>query len=90
VSAGAGPQVDDPVRAADDVEAVLDDDDRVAGIDELVEHLEEGVDVTQMVTRRGLVKDVDGRLLGGVELAGILSRWHSPPQNVVSGCPRRR
>src|SRR5207302_1870476 len=35
--AALGPEVDDPVGGADHVEVVLDDDERMAGVDELAE-----------------------------------------------------
>ena len=37
----SGPEVDDPVRRLDHVEIVLDDDDRVAGVDQFLQHREQ-------------------------------------------------
>ena len=37
----SGPEVDDPVGRLDHVEVVLDDDDRVARVDEAVQHFEQ-------------------------------------------------
>ena len=54
------PEVDDPVGRLDDVEVVLDDDDRVAGLDEPVEHLEQLLDVGEVEAGRRLVEDVQG------------------------------
>src|SRR3954449_3125592 len=45
VVAGAGAEVDDPIGARHDRLVVLDDDDRLAGIDEPVEQAEELLDV---------------------------------------------
>ena len=59
-----GPEVDDPVGGLDHVEVVLDDDDRVARFDELVEHVEELRDVVEVQARRRLVEDVE-RAAGG-------------------------
>ena len=55
-----GPDVDDPVGVLDDVEVVLDDDDRVALVDEALEDVEQLADVLEVQTRRRLVEDVDG------------------------------
>ena len=41
VAAGAGTEVDDPVGVRHDPLVVLDDDDRLAGVDEPVEQAEE-------------------------------------------------
>ena len=57
--AALGPEVDDPVGGLDDVEVVLDDDDRVAGVDEPVEHLEELLDVGEVEAGRRLVEEVE-------------------------------
>ena len=66
-------QVDDPVGRLDDVQVVLDDDDRVARVHEPVEHLEELLDVREVEPGGRLVEDVD-RLAGGAprELRGQL------------------
>src|SRR5687767_10795460 len=45
VVAGAGAEVDDPVGVGHDRLVVLDDDDRLAGVDEAVEQGEEVLDV---------------------------------------------
>ncbi len=54
-----GAHVDDPVGALDDVEVVLDDDDRVALVDEALDDLEQLADVLEVQTGRRLVEDVD-------------------------------
>ena len=43
----------------DDVEVVFDDDDRIAAVDELVQHLQQQTDVLEMKPRRGFVQDVE-------------------------------
>ena len=50
--------VDDVVGQFDDVEVVLNDDDRVALIYEFLQHFHEHVDVFEMETGGGLVEDV--------------------------------
>ena len=52
------PEVDDPVGGLDDVEVVLDDDDRVAAVDEAVEDLEQLLDVGEVQAGGRLVEDV--------------------------------
>ena len=47
------------VRGLDNVEVVLDDDDRVALIDELVQNVEQLVRVLEMQPGRRLVEDVE-------------------------------
>ena len=68
-----GAEVDDPVGALDHVEVVLDDDHRVALVDQPLEHLEQLVDVVEVQAGGGLVEDVE-RLAGGdlAELGGEL------------------
>src|SRR4029079_18423342 len=53
-------EVDDPVRGLDDVADVLDDEDRIAAIDQPMEDLEELLDVGEVETGRRLVEDVEG------------------------------
>ncbi len=43
----------------DDVQIVLDDDDGVALIDQLAQHVEQPADVFEVQPRRGLVEDVE-------------------------------
>ena len=54
-----GPEVDDPVRRLDHVEVVLDHEDRVAGVDEPVEDLEQLLDVGEVEAGRRLVEQVE-------------------------------
>ncbi len=48
------------VRRLDDVEVVLDQQHRVAGVDQAVQRLQQPLDVGQVQPRRGLIEDVDG------------------------------
>ena len=62
--AALGAHVDDPVGGLDDVEVVLDDDDRVALVDEAVQDVEQALDVGEVQAGRRLVEDVE-RAPGG-------------------------
>lgn len=55
-----GAHVDKPVSGLDDVEIVLDDNDRVARIYEAVEDAEQLADVFEVQPCCGLVQDIDG------------------------------
>lgn len=70
-----GPQIDDPVGSFDDVQVVLDDDDGVAAIPQLVQHLEQLLDVVKVQPCGRLVQDVEG--LAGIPL-GELARQLDP------------
>ena len=63
----AGPQVDHPVRPGNDIEVVLDDDDRPSALDEPVEQADEVVDVLQVEPGRRLVEDIDLRVAGHLD-----------------------
>jgi hypothetical protein len=67
---------------------VLDDDDRLAGVDEPVEQAEQLLDVGEVQAAGRLVEDVDAALLA--MWVASLSRCRSPPDSVVSGWPRLR
>ena len=58
--------VDKPVGLADNVEIVLDDDDGVATVYELLQHLHQYADILEVQTRGGLVEYIHG--LAGVTL----------------------
>ena len=60
----------DPVGGLDDVEVVLDHDDGVAGVAQLVQHLQQQVDVGEVQAGGRLVEDVQraaGVALGELE-----------------------
>ena len=59
VVAALGTEVDDPVRSLDDVEVVLDDDNRAAGVREAVQNLQKPLYVVRMQAGRRLVKHVE-------------------------------
>ena len=58
--AALGAEVDDPVGGLDDVEVVLDDEERAAAFDELAEGGEEFLYVVEVEAGGGLVEDVEG------------------------------
>ena len=61
--AGFGAEVDDPVGSFDHVEIVLDDDDRVALVDEAVEDFEQFGEVVEVEAGGRFVEEVE-RLAG--------------------------
>ena len=71
-AAGAafGAHVDDPVGGLDDVEVVLDHDQRVAGVAQRVQHVQQQLDVGEVQAGGRLVEDVEraaGVALGQLE-----------------------
>ena len=58
--AALGTQLDHPVGARDDVEVVLDDEERVAALHQAREAGEEALDVGEMEARRRLVEEEEG------------------------------
>ena len=71
--AAVGADVDDPIGGLRHVEIVLDDEHRVAGVDEGVQHFEQQLDVGEVQAGRRLVEQVQ-RAAGGFfhQLAGQL------------------
>src|SRR3981189_796326 len=63
-AAAFGTHVDDPVGGFDDVEIVLDDEERAAAFDELAEGGEEFGYVVEVEAGGGLVEDVEGAAAG--------------------------
>ena len=60
------PEINDPVRGLDDVQVVLDDNHRVAGVHKAVQHAQQLANVVEVQAGRRLVEDVHrpaGRLL---------------------------
>ena len=50
-------EIDDPIRALDHFQIVLDHNERVTGIDQSLENLQQPRDVIEMQTGRRLVED---------------------------------
>ena len=59
----SGAQINDVVGALDEIEVVLDDNDGVARIHQLLQHLDQAVDIRNVQAGGGLVEDID-RLAG--------------------------
>ena len=71
--AGARAEIDDPVGLAHDVHVVLDDDNGVAGVDQVMELAHEEFDVSRVQAGGGLVEQVQRvSALGALELRGQL------------------
>ena len=68
--AAFGAELDHPVGAPDDVEVVLDHDDRVSERDEPVEDRDELLDVGEVQARHGLVEDEDAPRAGSAPARG--------------------
>jgi hypothetical protein len=69
------PEVDDPVGGLDDVEVMLDNQHRVAVVDEPVEHLEQHAHVLEMEPCGWLVEDVQRAL--GIALGQLGCELHA-------------
>ena len=68
-----GAEIDDPVGAFEHLEIVLDDDERIALIDEALQNGEEQADVLEMEARGRLVEDEEAggsAKVGSVMVAG--------------------
>jgi len=57
--AAFGPEVDDPVGRLDHIEVVFDHHDRIALIDQAVEHFEEFADILKMQAGGRFIEDVE-------------------------------
>ena len=55
--AGFRAEINDPIGAFDDIQVVLDDDDRVPGIYQALENLEQNTDVIEVQTRGRFVEE---------------------------------
>ena len=68
-----GPEIDDPVGGLDDVEVVLDDEQAVAGLQQLLERRQQLRDVVEVQAGGRLVEDVEDAVAGlGREVRGDL------------------
>ena len=71
-----------------DVQVVLDHQHRVAGVDEVVQHLEQQLDVGEVQAGRRLVEQVQRRpVLFFTSSRASLIRCASPPESVGDGWP---
>ena len=80
-------EVNDIIRALDDIEVMLDHDDRVACIDQLIQHLDKAVNIRHMQTRGGLVQNIDG--LAGITAGQLIGKLYTLgfAESVVAACP---
>ncbi len=75
----------------DHVQIVLDDQHRVAGVDEVVQHLEQQLDVGEVQPGRRLVEQIERRpVLFFTSSRASLMRCASPPESVGDGWPSLR
>ena len=56
--AALGSEIDDPVSIGDDIEVVLDDDHRVAGVDQSMQDPDQLLDVRHVQSDRRFIEDV--------------------------------
>jgi len=81
-------QVDDPVGYLDDLQVMLDDQDGIAGFDQALQDLDQFVHIRRMQPDRGFIEHVQGAAGGAAESSlASLTRWASPPERVLPGCP---
>ena len=74
-----GPHVDDPIGGFDDIQIVLNDEDRVALIDKTLQHQQQLADVLEVQAGGGLVKDIQGPTRGTfLQLGGQLDALGLP------------
>ncbi len=73
--AAFGAEVEDPVGVANDVEIVLDDDDRVAEVGEAVENFKQLADIVEVEAGGGLVEQVEGA--AGLALGELAGQLHA-------------
>ena len=67
-----GPQIDHPVRGPDHVEVVLDDDERVAFVDQAAQRAQQRGDVVEVKPGGGLVEEKEGaRLVRRARFPGL-------------------
>src|SRR5690606_3586122 len=70
-----GTEIDDPVGGLDDIEIVLDDDDRVAFVAQSLQDAEQLLDIVEVKAGRWLVQNVKGA--PGRALGELLRELHT-------------
>ena len=83
--------LDQPVGASDHIQVVLDDQQRVAAVQQLVEGAHQLRDVLEVQAGGGLIEDQQPRSAGAESARWPASfrRCASPPESVGTGCPSR-
>src|SRR5436189_284041 len=56
-------EINHPIRELDDIEVVLDHEQRVSAVAQLEEQIHQALDIRPMQPRRRLIEDVEGRTL---------------------------
>ena len=74
-AAAFGTKVDDPIGCLDDIEIVLDDQHRVALIDQARQHREQAAHVFEMQTSGGFVEQING--VAGGPLGKLGGEFHA-------------
>ena len=87
--AALGPQIDDPIGGADHVEIVLDDEQRVPGIDEPSKRAQQFRDIVEMQAGRRLIEQEQGAAAGAVVAGGARTfAWPAASGAALSAkCP---
>src|SRR5690349_4971921 len=74
--AAFGTKVQDPIGALDNIEVMLDDENRVAGFDEALEAVEQPLDIGEMEAGGGFVEDIEV-VPSATQLAEFGSEFHT-------------
>ena len=77
VGASLGSEIDDPVRAFDDLDVVLDHEDAVAFVHEALQELQQQRDVVEVQTGGGLVEEKQCFLVGCRRLQKVADELQS-------------
>ena len=88
--AAARSHVDDPVGATDQVQVVLDDEDRRSPLDEVLQHVEEDLHVVGVQADGRLVKDEQRPVLAPSHLRGQLESLRLAAGQGGCGLPQRQ
>ena len=70
--AAARAHINDPVSATDQVQVVLDDEDRRSALNEVLEHVQEDLHIIRVQADRRLVEDEESALLAPTHFGGKL------------------
>ena len=55
-----GAEIDDPVGGLNEIEVVLDDDDRVPAVDQALQDSQQQVDIVEMEAGGRFIEDIEG------------------------------
>ena len=85
VMSRAGPHVNDPIRLADDIQVMLNHNDRAVLSDKSVDDGHKPLTVGQVKASRRFIEHINFTLL--IELCRQLHPRRSPPDSVLKGWP---